>query len=826
MARTSKRIAGFLMATASIVITQPLLAQEQQSPTDTATNASLDVIVVTAQKRSENIQDVPIAISAFTSEALSEKNVNSVQGLTSFAPNVTLDAGSPFSGTSAVLTAFIRGIGQDDFAFNLDPGVGVYVDGVYLARTVGANADLLDVERIEILKGPQGTLFGRNTIGGAISIVTRAPSNDFSVRAEAIAGSYNRLDVRANVNVPIITDTLLSSVSFSRTKRDGYLRRITFPGSETVRPENEAAFPNIGFARDNREGGDDQWTVRGKLLWRAIDAIDVTFAGDYQRVDQPGSANVLLDTFPLQGVPGELFGTAYNLCIGTLAANLPSDPGGNFSALCGSPLGGTGEVLAGVNLDADPGNDRLPFDDRFISDDIDESFATGPSFAKLTSFGFSGTVDADLGFADLKSITAYRDLEWRAGLDADGSPTIANHAAFEMNQSQFSQELQLSGRALNDALDFVVGAYYFEEDGNLHDFVTIGSGLLQIDGNNLLETSTWAVFTHLNYDITGSLSLTLGARYTEEDKEFEGFQRDRNGFLYKLIAGVPLDAINPGVQSAIGFPDPADPLRFFPPGVQKQSFSNFSPRIGLEYTLPNDTLIYASFSQGYKTGGWTTRLSVPLAEAPTFDEEEADSYELGMKAELFDRRLRLNTALFFTDYKGIQLNQVEGISPTVKNAGNAEIYGFEVDWNAVVSDAFRITGSIGYIHDEYTFKAPGVTAGDRLPKTARWKVNVSPYYALELGDGGQMRFNADYTYTSSLFNDTENSPILRRDAVHMLNGSIGYEEPQGRYQLSIGATNLLDERYLTTGFVQAGGALAYGSYSRPTEWYAKLQLIF
>ncbi len=825
MSKRITKVLSLLLASAATISGSGAIAQDQaESSADE--DVGLNVIVVTAQKRSENIQDVPIAISAFTSETLAEKNVNSVQGLTSFAPNVTLDAGSPFSGTSAVLTAFIRGIGQDDFAFNLDPGVGVYVDGVYLARTVGANADLLDVERVEILKGPQGTLFGRNTIGGAISIVTRAPSDEFGVRAEIITGSYDRLDIRANVDLPIVEGTLLSSLSVSSTSRDGYLRRVPFPGSGTVRTENEAAFPNVGFARNEREGGDDQWTVRGKLLWRASDTIDVTLAGDYQRVDQPGLANVLLDTFPFEGVPGELFGTAYNLCINTLAADLPSAPGGNLSALCGSPLGGTGEILAGVNLDADPTNDRLPFDDRFVSDDIDESFATGPSFAKLTSFGFSGTIDADLNVAALKSITAYRELEWRAGLDADGSPTIANHAAFEMNQSQFSQELQLSGQAFNDALDFVVGGYYFEEEGNLHDFVTIGSGLLQIDGNNLLDTSTWAVFTHLNYAISDSLGLTLGARYTEEDKQFEGFQRDLNGFLYKLAAGVPLDSITPGVQAAIGFPDPNDPLRFFPPGVQEQSFSDFSPRIGLEYTFPDDTLLYASYSQGYKSGGWTTRLSVPLSEAPTFEEEEADSYEVGLKSELFNRRLRFNAALFFTEYSGIQLNQVEGISPTVRNAGNAEIYGFEADWNAVLTDAFRVTGSVGYIHDEYTFKAPGVTAGDRLPKTARWKVNVSPYYRFEFANGGRLRFNADYTYTSSLFNDTENSLILKRDPVHMVNGSISYEEPSGRFDLSVGVTNLLDERYLASGFVQAGGALAYGTYSRPTEWFARLSLDF
>src|SRR5579863_6083606 len=204
----------------------PLTAYSQTATV--ADTGTLEEIVVTAEKRVENIQDVPIAITAYSESDLRTKGVVDIHSLSTMTPNVNLDAGSPFSGSNSVLSASIRGIGQDDFAFNLDPGVGVYVDGVYYARTVGANQNLLDVERVEILKGPQGTLFGRNTIGGAISIVTRDPGDKFQVQAQATGGSFDRRDVSVMADIPI-ADNLLSTITVSTQFRDGYEKRIPYP---------------------------------------------------------------------------------------------------------------------------------------------------------------------------------------------------------------------------------------------------------------------------------------------------------------------------------------------------------------------------------------------------------------------------------------------------------------------------------------------------------------------------------------------------------------------------------------------------------------------
>ncbi len=240
-------------------------------PYATLSAQTLEEVIVTSQRYEQDIQRVPIAVSAFTSETLKAKAVTDIHALTNLTPNVNLDASSPFSGDTSVLSASIRGIGQDDFAFNLDPGVGVYLDGVFLARTIGANQNLLDVERVEILKGPQGTLFGRNTIGGAINIVTHVPGKEFSFRGEATGGSYNRTDLGFTADLPI-SDTLLSSITVSSEERDGYQDVIPYPAGTplgdipwVVDPPN--AYPKAGFDTNEANGGKNLQVIRGKLLW-------------------------------------------------------------------------------------------------------------------------------------------------------------------------------------------------------------------------------------------------------------------------------------------------------------------------------------------------------------------------------------------------------------------------------------------------------------------------------------------------------------------------------------------------------------------------------
>jgi iron complex outermembrane receptor protein len=838
-----------LMSGAALALASPAYAQTAAPAAPAEETGGIQDIVVTAQKRAENVQDVPIAISAFTAEALSERAVTSVASLSNIAPNVTLDAGTPFSGSSAVLSAYIRGIGANDFAFNIDPGVGIYLDGVYLARSVGANQELPDVERVEVLKGPQGTLFGRNTIGGAISIVTHDPGNEFRFKGDVTAGRFGLIQTRGTVDIPL-ADSLSSSFSFATKNRKGYLKRIAFPGasnfaSTPITNYKAAGYDNIGLGT---EGGDGSWNVRGKLKYDAGSGLRATLSADYSDIDQSQLANKLIGTTPA------VFAGTYNCAIAEPVPVGTNCGGGPPSFAFLPAIGGLTSIfnnptVYGVNSDANPNNNRLPYDNRFVTSSLDTSYANGNNYSKLKTYGGSLTLSYDLGEnVELKSITGYRELHWNVGMDVDGSPLNFLHTSFTMNQKQFSQEVQLLGNADDKKLNYVLGAYYFKESGDLHDYVTFAEGLLQVDGPNDLSTKNYAFFGQVDYKFTDQFAITVGGRYTHENKSFEGFQSDANGLTYKILsflaginAGPPACAnINPisdACRIAAGFPNAGQPLRYYIAGTQKKVFNNFSPKVGLQFHPNDDVMLYGSWSKGYKTGGWTTRLSNPLPTAPDFDEEKATTFELGVKSTLIDRRLQVNAALFQTNYKGIQLNFQQGVSPTIQNAGDAKIKGFELEVTAAPTDALTINASVGYLDAKYTnvlaparvaanpFQA-GVFAGGDLPKTPKWKFNVSPRYQVALGNGGKVVLLADYTHTSSLWNDTERAFLLKRSATDLFNGSIAYKEPEEHWDVTLGMTNITNERYLVTGQAQIAGGQFYGTYSRPREWYAKLGLKF
>jgi len=821
-------------------ITVPAHAQDNASADPAPAGGGIAEIVVTAQKRAENVQDVPIAISAFTASALRERAVGDVSAISNIAPNVTLDAGTPFSGSSSVLSAYIRGIGSNDFAFNIDPGVGIYLDGVYLARTVGANQDLLDVERIEVLKGPQGTLFGRNTIGGAISIVTRDPGDVFRLDADITTGSFGLFQARGSVDVPI-SDSLKSSFTFGVKERGGYLKRIPYPGAGNYVTDGYNGFVAAGYQTGRREGGDDAFNYRGKLKWDDGGPLKVTVSADYTDIDQEQIANTLIRTRQ------DVFAGFYNACINNTADSLAANGLGFLTALCSLPRAGAAgptalPPLLGVNVDADPTNNRLPYDDRFLTGDIDKSYAAGNDFSKLRTGGVSGTIDYDLSDSlAIKSITAYRELHWRVGMDLDGSPLDMLHTSFSMDQKQFSQEVQLLGNLLDNRLHYVLGGYYFKESGNLHDYVTFPAGILQVDGPNQLSTRNYAAFGQVDWRITDLIGITLGGRYTHESKKFLGAQSDLDASSYKLADCYPPDAASPvpgqTCQQFLGFPVPGEPLRYYVDVVQHKKFNNFSPKIGIQLHPNDDIMLYGSYSEGYKTGGWTTRLSAPLPYAPSFNEEKAKTFEVGVKSELLDRHLQINAAAFTTAYDGIQLNFQQGVSPVVQNAGDARIKGFEIEAVAAPVRGLTLNASLGYVDSYYTSVDPeamvapsvdqvGVYKGASLPKTPKWKVNVSPRYEFRMGDMGSIILLGDYTHTTRLKNDTEGTYLLMRPAIDIVNASATYRTPNGHWELTVGGTNITNTRYLVTGQFQAAGGEIYGTYSRPAEWYARLGLKF
>lgn len=846
-------VARICLAAAFVLAAAPVHAQDANADQDAG---GIEEIVVTAQKRAENVQSVPIAISAFGGEALGERAVGNVSQLAALSPNVNLDSGVSFSASTAVLAASIRGIGASDFAFNIDPAVGVYVDGVYLARSVGANQDLLDVERIEILKGPQGTLFGRNTIGGAVSIVTRDPAKEFGVRGDLTMGRFDLFQARASVDLPL-AENLYSNFTVDVKTRNGYMKRLAFPGSITANSPSYTAYPAAAYDSPSREGDESNRTFRGKLKYDG-GSFRLTLSGDYAYTEGTAPTKLLQTT---NGDPGGLFGNLYNLCIGTSVADLTAIGLINMCNSSGTQLpsrhrGQTFAVnrlytLAGVNADADPTNDLLPWDNRFITNDRDTTYATGNNFSRLRNWGFTGIAEADVSDnALIKSITSYRKSYWVSGLDGDGSPVNMSTYSFRQRQQQFSQELQVVGNALDEKLNYVLGGYFFRESGFLADYVISGEGIYVIDGPNWLKTDAYAAFGQVDYRVSDLIGFTVGARYTEERKSFEGGQQELSGLFYKL-AGAPCsdlagnvypNAVLPNGQTcrvANNYADPNNPLRIYPGGINKQSFNNFSPKLGVQLHPTDDVMVYGSWSKGYKTGGWTTRYSTPQTFVSSFDPEKATTYELGLKSTLLDRRLQVNAALFYTDYNAIQLNYQVGGSPTIANVGDGRIKGAELEVTAQPTRALTLNLALGYTDAYYTAldaavavtSGPsalqaGAVVGSVLPKTPKWKINFSPRYEMELENGGSVTLLGDYTFISKQTNNVERTFALNRPSVSILNASVSYKDPTDRYSLTVGGTNLTNKRYIASGTsIPAFGAII-GSYSRPVEWYARLGFKF
>ncbi len=797
----------------------------------------LEEITVTSQKREQNLQNVPIAVTAFTGAALQDHAIQDISGLAKLAPNVNLDTASPFGGSNQVLSASIRGIGQDDFAINLDPGVGVYVDGIYYARTIGANANLLDVDRVEILKGPQGTLFGRNTIGGAISIVTRNPGDTYEARGDISTGSYNRHDFEATADIPI-NDALSSTITFSSLNRDGYQQRIPYPGASSYVSDAPNAFHSSGSDTYNTLGGQGENIIRAKLLWKPADDLTVTTEADWTHVHESSVPETLLKTVTSLATPGSAFGAFYNLCVeGRFIPTVCGPRGPGLSIQNGGSTGQFAPGNAGVST-GNPGifgANRLPYGDQFITGNPDTSYATGPDFDNMDSFGGAVTADWELNdHTHLKSISGYRRLDWAVGLDADGSPIEINAGGFKEGQHQFSQELQLNGDALDGKLKYAAGLYYFNEAGYEHDYVTLGDGLLQIEGLPKINTSSYAAYSHVDYTVVDNLTLIVGARYSYDHKQIQEFQDDLNAFDYKISGLYPVSA---AYAPLLGFPNPNNPLQYLPGATVTQNFYVFTPTVGLQYQFTPDLMGYVTYSKGYKDGGWTIRVTQPEPAQPSFGPEKAETYEAGLKSEWLDHRLQVDLAGFYTDYRGIQLNFQEGISPTIRNAGDADILGLEVESRWLVGDGFSLGATGGYIDAYYTSLENGInygqacvqpyepciTLGSKLPKTPKFKVSLSPEYMQPLANGAAIRYGVDYTHTSSMFNDAINTSLLRRPTSDIVNASITYISADGHYEIVVGGTNITNDRFLTTGNEDTSGGLIYGTYNEPAEWYITLR---
>src|SRR5512138_211315 len=741
--------------------------------------SALEEIVVTARKRVEPLQETPIAISAFSADALERQQISSTADLDQVSPNLQFASYGPLTGNNAAAQVYIRGIGQSDGSSGVDPGVGLYIDDVYMGRSVGGVMEFRDIDNVQVLRGPQGTLFGRNTIGGAVLLTTALPGREFGGTVRVGVGDDNLREAFAAVDLPV-SDTLGIRVSGGMRERDGYVKRI---------------FDGIDL------GNEDTQTFQSTLRWEPSDAFTATLRADYTKADENGSPFVYVTMNGRQAFPAAISSGA-----GCPGATFPPPfvPQDIVDARCANDATwDLGHFTNGGNAKASSTLDNWGTSAVF-------QWEVGPTFT-------------------LKSISAYRELEWHGSRDADNTPVFMLYTGYNSDGDQLIQELQ----ALFDfdSVDGVVGVFYFEE--SIEDLLVVpfaappplvASGAIPGSRDHqqaFIKNDNWAAFTQWTYEVTDALSLTAGVRHTEETKGIEIVSFTTTPLGAPVV--IPTTYNTPGVAG---------------PGLNilRQPFENeYSSTTGsasVQYAFTDRFMTYLSWSQGFKSGGFNQRYNeAPPGNVPvSFDEESAETYELGFKSE-FGGSFRLNGALFRTSYDEMQLTYRLGIVPLLFNAGESKIEGAELEFT-YAPGAFILEGSLGYLDNEFEeiAEVPGTTQtvgpDNRLPFTPEWQGNVGIGYDFAVG-AGTLTPRVNVSYTDKQFFDAANSvEVAQLESVTVVNASLTWAFD--KWRIRGGLNNATDEDYRVAGNSSYSTSAGYAEaiYARPRSWFLSAQYSF
>ncbi|MCC6829175.1 MAG: TonB-dependent receptor [Novosphingobium sp.] len=755
--------------------TQPAAEQPQ------AMTGGIEEITVTARRREESLQDTPIAISAVSGEGIAARGLDNVTQIGDFTPNVKFNSSVPVSASNATAAIFIRGIGQNDYQLSADPGVGLYLDGVYISRGVGNVLDVLNVERIEVLRGPQGTLFGRNTIGGAVSVVTRKPGDTLAGSLDLTTGSYNRVQIKASIDVPLAEGVYTSFSGFYHN-RDGYVKGVI------------PAAPDLGDT--------NQLAGRFALRLEPASNVKIDLAVDGTRAREQSAPNVAIalnENAPAAATWNALYSGAAAVCTDLAnPARLTNQNCFNSQwALAPYKHGGTFTTISSVFNSTS----RRPYQ----------------SGSDLNIWGVSGVLEWNLSDAvTFKTITAYRKVTGFWTRDSDHSPATIIQTNSDWRQHQFSQEFQLGGDAFDKRLNWLVGGYYSSESGNHKDLVNIVDAVFL--SGAVLKGKSYAVFGQATYEIVDNLNLTGGIRWTQDQKSFS----NANQYVVEagFLTGAPFNPDGSGLQDG-------DPL--MGPLGQTSTIKDraWTPMASLSYRWSRDVLTYLSYSKGFKGGGFTQRVFPPFAFIPSFKPETSETYEAGIKTDLLDRRVRLNAAVFLNNYNNLQITVNDptlGFAPIIQNAARARIKGVELELQARPTDALRIEAGLGYLDAKYTkvdIRAlnAGVSTDSHLQNAPKWTLSAGASYEFALGDAGKLTPRVDWSYRSRVYNDAVNTPGLVQDGYHLVNASIGYADGSDRWKVNLGVKNLTKEIYLGSGYADSFGGILEGVYGRPREWY-------
>jgi iron complex outermembrane recepter protein len=792
-----RTLRGALIASASlasIATASPAFAQDDPAPAaQTGTQPGEQEVVVTAQFRTQRLQDTPLAITALPAELLEQRSQDSLVEVANQAPNVTLRQQGASFGPS--IGASIRGIGQFDFSPAYEPGVGLYIDDVYYSSLTGANFELLDLERIEILRGPQGTLQGRNSVGGAIRLITRRPDADGGGFVEATYGSRNLIGVRGGATFTI-ADGLYARISGTARQQRGFVERIdygcAFPASGI--PTTRGA----GDCTVSHFGGVGYTAIRGALRYNPNPNVDIMLTGDYTRDDRTNAAEVLVAAQPPGNTLniGPAFGPQY-IC-GRFC---------NYAQFSQPAITWAGPFAAGVPLVATSGDDHTTFE------------------------GWGLSLNADIRLSDwlqLQSITAYRDWHNRFNTDDDLSPSNVGFGQNALDYWFWSQEVRFNVE-VDPRLNLTVGAYYNDQRTEYFTYQDIRYAVIPLQfiyapNNDPVNADSWAAFGTAIWNPLDPLTITAGIRYTEEHKDYEFNRANPDG------------SFNPFLGALTGT-------------VATFDGNRTDYRVSVDYRFSPEVMAYATTATGFKGGGVGPRPFSPQ-QARGFGPEVLTNYELGLKLDLFDRRLRFNVAGFYAEYDGIQLALLScpqfdppgtppGPCALPQNAGDAHIQGLEFELFARPIDGLQIDGSLSWI--DFTYDCvfiqvvrplqageqnscssdPAVVGllGERPPALPEWKWSFGIQYDIPLGTRGTLTPRFDVAYNGATSGGVTSGGFAL-PSFTIANARLTWRDNDNDWQVALEVTNLFDDYYYLTSFDLrgAGAGFVKAQPGRPREW--------
>jgi iron complex outermembrane receptor protein len=780
----------------AIAAALPAAAHAADAPTVPADNNKVGEVVVTATFREQNLQQTPLAITAVNSKMLEQRAQTDVSQVAAQAPNVTLVQNGAAFGSSMV--AFIRGVGQTDFDYALEPGVGIYVDDVYYATLAGSLLDLLDVDRVEILRGPQGTLAGKNSIGGAVKLFSKKPTGSGGGYLQGTYGSLNRIDVRGAADFTVIPDKLFMRISGAAKHRDGYITRYDYacmnPGSNVPTHSVDGAAGCV-IGHDGSQAYD---ALRVALRWVPTEKLEWNVAADGTN-DQSGvQANTLVKVNPAAVLGALTYTTGVNGApVFFSSAFLPPNPYSSYATYF--------QDACSIIFGCSP---YRPY--------------TVPPINHYKSWGVSSNIDYKLtDTLTLQSITAFRYYTNQFAEQTDVSPVGVQLLLQRLQHRQTTQEFRLNG-SFGKALDYTVGFFYLDQYGTLS--ARVGLPWVGYDFNHGPEptsASTVAGFANVNWHITDRLNLSGGVRYSDEKKDYTYKRHNADGSDVTDPAGY-----NGGVFG----------LNNLQAHFQG---SRWDYRVAADYHVTDNIMVYVDTATGYKGGGVDPRPFV-VTQAQPFQPETLTGYEAGVKTYLFDRRMRLNMAGFFNDYTNIQLTlnpcptQSGGsLGPCAlpANVGTAHVKGFEAETEIHPVDGLEIDGSLSYLDFKYTKIADpntGITLNMVTPYTPTWKWSLGAQYAIPLGNMGSLTPRIDLSYQSSVFTAAQNDPLWNQIKGYTVgNARLTYRSPDGSWETSLEISNFTNKLYYLTLFDNhSGPGYVNGQPALPREWAITVKKTF